>query len=431
MFTRFLTRLNSSVMLLTSTIFVITLCISWKHLPITIDNYVPNQDRKYYEKIALGKYSEVIKPFSKRVLHPIVARSISSLSSLSLNQSFFIISIISLIIFISFILWIIKNESSFPLAMTIPLLVTPYMSLLFYDYYMHDLFFSTVLIAFFVFFIKKLWPLMFLSLYALFLIREATILLSLILIISCIIKKEPRILLGVIIATGLGLVSSSYFAGLGQENRHALGELIFMISKIIHNTFSNFFGINLWVNTYKDCHPILEINIVRHPDWLSFGKITNFGVCDFNLLQPLHTLIRYLSSFGLIPLLFFYIIKREGKKIIEHNDLWFISCLLFGLVSFVIGPCLGPGGYRLMGYGWPLFWIVCPILMSLFIQSEPATRNKIVIIHVVLTWILSIMEILLPKSELLYPLTFSFILILYVLAFSQLKKMSFILSNNE
>jgi len=44
--------------------------------------------------------------------------------------------------------------------------------------------------------------------------------------------------------------------------------------------------------------------------------------------------------------------------------IWVVIGLLYGLASFLIGPMLGASVNRLIGYGWPAFWLAVPFLAS-------------------------------------------------------------------
>lgn len=408
---------RNSLLFTISVLFFLTLFASWKSLPINIPGYQVTMDRVYYLKIAEGNEKEVIKPFIKRFLHPKTAAFLSKKFSIDIGTSFFIISLVSLASFLFFITTILKNNTSIPIIFSVVLIFSPYLSLLFYDYYMHDLFYVMMTCLFFFFLSRNLtWPAL-ITLFPLFLIREATILLCLLFLVLCLIRKKYIHVLGMMAITFVAMKVSSHFAHLGGPNRHEMGELPFMISKVIYNFLANFLGINMWVTGYEHCVPSSKWAV---PSWFAAGHITEFGICNFQILQPIHTLYRYLTIFGLIPYLVIKIIIHHWKKIFQKGEFWLVLALGYGLLSFLIGPSLGPGGWRLMGQGWSAFWLAGPIIISRYLPLNPHIMTRLFVIHVLIVWIPWLVEIFNWKAQISYPIIITATAILYALALKTL-----------
>ena len=262
-------------------IFFLILLFSWQNLPFNIQDYQITKDRERYVEIAEGNLQNVEKPFSKRILHPKLTGWISQVSPLNLDHSFFFLSLLALFVFIFVVVSVLRSETLFPLALAIPIMVTPYLTQAFSDYYLHDLFFSMVLALFFLLFIRNHFWIGMLVLVPLFLTREATILLCLILLFFKIFQKKGRQVLGIFIVMALGVLLSHHFGSLGQPSRHGMGELTYMLSKVFFNFSENFLGLELWTNSFQSaCDPVFQW---RLPGWIKAGNIQQIGICELNL----------------------------------------------------------------------------------------------------------------------------------------------------
>lgn len=59
-----------------------------------------------------------------------------------------------------------------------------------------------------------------------------------------------------------------------------------------------------------------------------------------------------------------------------------------GALGYLLGTSLGDSVDRLIGYGWPLFWIVGPYVIANFIRNEDRKSLPwFYLILVALTWI--------------------------------------------
>lgn len=379
------------------------------------------RDGRIYFKIAEGKVENIAKPFTKRILHPKLASLLSRTTSLSLKNSFFLISLSSLaVLFIALIL-MFKKTTSFSPALALPLFVVPYLSHIFVDYYMHDLFFSMVLSLFFLALVYRQFWLAIILLIPLFLAREATMLLCLVLLGVMLSGRKFKSLIAVGVVTVIGLMLSSYYGNMGLINRHGLGELFYMVSKVIFNSSGNFFGITLWADTFSfQCDPSFVFSV---PEWLSLGSISQVGICSFNIWQPIITFNSWMTLFGLGPLVLFFLLWKKRKNLFKGNELWLNVCLIYGVIAFLIGPLLGPGGYRLMGYGWPAFWLAGPFLLRKYFVIDSKSALYLIVYHVLLSWVPYLIDRIHFGPRLDPGLIFAFAVILSILGYRLIKRL--------
>ena len=163
--------------------------IAWLDSPYGFD-----VDSQHYIDIAEGRIYNVNKPFSNRILHPIVAGTIAKVAHLSTELSFLTIGILSLVVLLLAVFLVTKVASSRP-TVVIAFLVTPFLVGLFQEYYLPDMFYAAILGLFFLCLGQhKLWWRLAL-LFLLYITRESTILLSLTVALISVYKRWWRMLL--------------------------------------------------------------------------------------------------------------------------------------------------------------------------------------------------------------------------------------------
>jgi len=413
----------ASIGFISFTLFLATFLVSWNKLP-HINPIYKMPDGKYYTHIAKGEISDVPQPFNKRILHPYFVKAFSALTSLELWKSFFFIALINLFFFCFLLTYFIK-QADLPAWTAIPLLLTPALSQMFYDYELHDLFYG-VEVAFFSFLlVKKKYSLALLLLIPLFLTREATLLLSLVLT-ACFFFHKRWTLAATTIFISLGsMLLSGYLSHHGLPNKHQLSNLFYIPAKMIFNFCGNFLGLNIWTNTLDYCSPSFTKTL---PAWLTFGKIQNIGFCGFDFSQPLHTLISLLTVFGIGPLFLLFFLRSHALR---KMPLGFFILFFYGFFSFILGPVLGPGGFRLMAYGWPLFWIALPFLLAPSLRFGKKEKISLLTIHCLVIWLPFLFHHIPLSTNMASFSVFLFVVGLYSASFSILIRFYRIQSDNQ
>lgn len=397
---------------------LLTTLYSWKTLTTPIP---PDQmwDRKYYLAMAEGDVSQVMSPLSKRVLHPAAAATIAKLTGRDVSTTFFYLTFFSLAVLTVAIARGLAQHTTHLRFALVPLLLTPYLVQIFSDYFMHDLFYAALLACFFLMlFSSRAWlavPMLGL----LFVTREATMLLSLILLVVYVMKRRYRYAAAVGVMTLVSMLISSHFGHQGLSNRHHLGELLYMVFKIAYNSARNLFGVNLWVDTFHPCTPVFHIAL---PSWIPAGAIQRIGFCAWNPWQPVETALSYLTIFGVGPLIGYVVLRRMGTEFFHRHCAALLACFLFGVFSYVLGPLLGPGGYRLMGYGWPAFWLAMPMIMTYYFRFTPRDLLFLLSIHMGLSWTTHWLTLIQWPFHLQYVLALALTLIGYRIAWTLLQR---------
>src|SRR5690606_25497915 len=107
-------------------------------------------------------------------------------------------------------------------------------------------------------------------------VRESTILFCLVLagvLWRAQFRRYTVLILAVIL---LSAGVSRAIAATGQPDTHRLGTVAYMIFKVPYNISKNFFGVELWTNTYAELpmwqgvEPEIKVTV---PTWLPLGGI--------------------------------------------------------------------------------------------------------------------------------------------------------------
>jgi hypothetical protein len=352
--------------------------------------YDYNVDSYFYLEMAKGHFNNVVKPFSNRILHPFISGFLTEVIGIKPSISFITIQIISLIVFLTSMFMIQKNRVQNPI-LVILVIFCPFLITMFQQYYISDLFYTALLLLFFYSLIHhKIW-LSFILVFLLQITRESTLLLILIISVVSIYHKNRKLLTGSIVCGIIGMVVVSVISGTGSDNIHHTSNFMYSFAKIIYNSLKNLFGIVLWTNTLAANNPGLFTHIpavlVGVPDWFPLGSIRSIGIYELNLQFPLTTLLNMLTVFGALPLMFFSVVFRYPKYLSKKSPVYIQVAVWYGLLSYLTGPLVGSSVDRLIGYGWPVFWIVTPMMIKTFFNPNLRFYIRLFAFHFLLYWL--------------------------------------------
>jgi hypothetical protein len=365
--------------LLTLLVSVAVLVVTWLGSP-----YEFHSDSEYYIAIAEGRVHDVIRPFSNRILHPIVVDTMGILH-LSTRRSFLVVGILSLAILVATVSYVARSALPYPAIAA--LLATPFLLSLFRDYYLPDIFHAALLGLFFLcLFQNKLWLALAL-LFLLYITRETTILLGAALVFVSLHRRQWRVALGSTIISALGLSAISYAASLGQPNVHAINGLVYVMAKVPYNFLKNVVGLVLWTNTLASSFSREPLFVLRVPAWLPSGAIDSVGFYGFAPSYPLATATLLLATFGVLPSLVLADLASIRRRLFDESSLCISVALLYGLLAFVIGTSIGDSVGRLIGYGWPCFWVAFPFILQQYHRTDRKVLLLILSCYILASWV--------------------------------------------
>ncbi len=339
---------------------VVPLCHWYRHQPVP---YLAAIDSERYLQLAQGRIAEVESPFSKRVLHPWLVSQLSAVTGMELPQSFLIVNVLAFALLAYCVAELLRHVGADP-RWALLLLLTPFAleGLLFG--YMSDLFHMALSALFFLLLLRGRIPWALLVLFLAFLARESTLLLCVMCGALAWWRRERKLMLGCIAVLLAGMFCSSLFGRMGQPNIHKLPDLFYLALKVPYNFLSNVCGLVIW----SDVRPDVGVPFAKWdlPAWLHIGSDRQVGLC-FRGRYPLNTLLVFVTLFG--SGLFFLV--RTLRALRAKRGTWrgmkppFAVELAFfyGTIAFLLGTSLGDWVERLIGYGWPVFWIALPYLI--------------------------------------------------------------------
>jgi hypothetical protein len=372
----FTMRLLNAPIFIVGIMLIFFLLLSWHNIPSW------NADNGYYIKVS--QWEPVRRPFSSRLLYPNMARLIMDITGLSIPQSFIVCNTFALLLFLFLSTHLIKTITSFaPLA--IPLLCNPLILCYFQTAYLPDLFFAGLVSLYFVLILHSYFKVSLLILLFLCATREAALILIISMMFVCIYQSKWKLVLSLAIVMVLGIAINSFSARFGLPTPANMNPLLFYFIRIPNNLFYNITGIPIWSNIYADfCHPVIIINI---PTWLPFGNLHSIGFCPINITTPFRNLSFYLTIFGVLPSLLFYILFKNYKKILESAPQYIMVALVYGIISFTSAILLSMEIMRYAGHAWPIFWIALIYLFPLYYQVDKFIIYRILIMNLIVSWV--------------------------------------------
>jgi hypothetical protein len=354
------------------------LCLFFKDMPFPFLAFI---DSESYRDMALGDFSHVINPFSKRVLYPFLANALTSGQYLDLPSALVFLNLVSLGVMaycVAACLELVIGNS----LIAIPLLLTPFPLESLELAYLPDLFHMALTALFFLCLLKERvgWGLV--VLWIAFTARESTVLLCVVCLVVGWWRRERTLALGSLAVIFLGTAATAPFVKLGQPNLHHLPDILYLPLKLAWNFLVNIFGVKIWSDVRAEVGtPIVTWQL---PVWLHIGTDRVVGLC-LNWKHPANTLITLATLFGVGPVLMARFLRNWRTAQALPTPLLIIGS--YGLIAFILGTSLGDWTERLIGYGWPLFWIILPYLWRQhFHQFASRDLGLLIICYFIVAW---------------------------------------------
>jgi hypothetical protein len=315
-------------------------------------------DSDSYLLMAQDGLRQILSPFSKRFLYPWLAGALSRMTHQPVADVFLALNLTALLTLAFCLAESLRVMIGQPF-LALLFLLTPFPLESFELAYMPDLFHMALVSLFFLLLLrqKARWAL--LVLFLAFLTRESTLLLCLFTAGLAWFRAQKRLSFGAGGVLCAGWAASSLFCRLGKPNLHRLPESLYLLGKVPYYLLLNFTGFRIWSNVRP---AVGRPFVIWHlPAWLCFGADHALGIAYPDWGYPLATWIVLLTVFGVGPLIVFYLWRRTGqpRKLPFAVEL----ALLYGVASYLAGPLLGAMVDRLVGYGWPAFWLAMPCLL--------------------------------------------------------------------
>lgn len=231
-------------------------------------------DASEYLAIARGE-TNVIQPFASRQLGPLVVRVLSHVSHVSIYSGFLVEGLVSLVA-LTAITGLLLIEAGVPAALLAAVGGLAFWSGLYNGLVLPDLWYAAWIAVFLLMLRQNRVLVAALLLFPLYVSRESTIL---VLIILLIVAWKELGIAGRMLALAASVCGSLLVRDLdvhAATNREHVGALFYLIGKVPWNFMKNVIGRPMW-------NPLNQNNCAS-PEWrftLRWGPIHNIGVCPY------------------------------------------------------------------------------------------------------------------------------------------------------
>ncbi|HEX3600833.1 MAG TPA: hypothetical protein VHU84_11865 [Lacipirellulaceae bacterium] len=349
-------------------------------------------DSKHYIAIAEGRIAEVHKPFTSRLLQPAIAGGISRATGLSLDTSFFLTNLVSLVVLTSIgLILVLSQVRSVWLAAAI--VVSPLIFGRFREIYLPDCMHAAIAAIFFLLLVRGARLFATPLLFFLQVIRESTALLTFVTCIVAVYHRKWKLAAGAALFTVLGMVVVGRYASQGQGNIHNMNTVVYLVTKVPFNFFTNVCGVCIWTDTHAKNDPEAYPNepVWKHdlPTWVPTGSTRQVGVYKLDPSVPLAHLRFMLTTLGVMPSVVLAVLLARRRQLLRDDAISEVGliALVYGTLAFLMSPILGTSVGRYLTYAWPLAWIAAPELVRRYFGVDERLITKLAWLQVTASWI--------------------------------------------
>lgn len=328
----------------------------WSGMP----RVVPNSAE--YIQVAQGRAAEVAKPFSGRVLAPWLAGSLMR-AGWSPEAAFSAV-VTGALGLLGVAVWVAVGRLAgsagdrtsscwrWPALLFCPLLVQDYANA-----YMPDLPHAALLACLFVALVRAeglVIPIVFVMQFC----RESSVLSAFVVAASLVWMRRWWFAAGVAAASVGGMAVVGAITPASSVNIHHMSTGTYMLLKSVYSFAANWLGVRFWRPTFAWGCPA--------PLWS--GSVPGLGtpvvVCDWHPEMIATTWGSFFGALGLSLGLFAAAWRAVWARRAERAWRMVLVIGVYGVLAGLIGTFTGTAVYRLVGYGWPLLWIVVPVLFG-------------------------------------------------------------------
>jgi hypothetical protein len=373
------------------------------------------EDTLDYRNLALGNWGQVNQPFSSRFLHPVFVHGLAKLLAVSVDSAFRAVALLAVPVMVLG-LTVLLRRLRVPILLLAPGVVTAPVVGAIRLAYMPDLFYTLLLIGFFLLLCFNRTALAAATLVLLYCARESTLVLGVTVVFVVTVsrgthrRREAGLFLA---ATVVGMLVNRHVSNhLSTGNVHHLGGLSYLLGKVPYNFTKNILGVQVWTNTLVRTQGNQPLVRWMLPMWLRVGEITDVGVSEISPLFPLRWLVSTVTAFGVLLTVLVHATGAAWRTAVAGTGGRFARCGqtlsalsarqpvavrvagLYGVISLVLVPVLGTATNRYVFYAWPAFWVLglglfvgryCPAATAGVRRAWPALA-ALLVLHVILCW---------------------------------------------
>jgi len=352
--------------------------------------YPPYNEGKYYFAIARLDFTNVYSYYGARVFHPLFVRGVATLAHMPLDSRVFLrVSIGSLMaLFLLLGTHYGVEYSSSPwtwlLLPATATLVDQYR-----NYYWHDLFYAALCALFFLV-LRVRWWLSLPVLFLLYLTRESTIVLIVVLAAVALLRRRWTLAASALLVGIAAMIAVSHLMAHTLPNREGVPILVLDVLKMPYNFALNFCGLEFWSNANAETfgRPRWVADV---PPWLHLGNIHQVGLIGFSWQRPVQLLVVICTAFGTLPALLARLMARgSGRDLFARFDC--AVAFFYGALMFLLAPLVGTTPSRYELYAWPIFWLFCVGVLDAAV-TDTRRRIELVLLCLTASWVPAIIHL--------------------------------------
>lgn len=333
-----------------------------------------SEDSGWYLTMATGTGDPVPVPFSHRILHTGLAGALHRHGGLSPDMAFLSVALAALVCGLGCIAWLAGSSGPTPAAVAV-LTVSWLAAATLRDATLPDALNLALIGVTLVAAARNRWlvlPWLLLAVAN----RETSAVLALAFAATAW-REGDRRFAGAALLVAVASPALVHAAA-GTPNVHGLGGLSYLVLKFPFNLARNLLGVELWVNTLDYCTPRA---VVELPVFLRAGAVQAVGICGWNAVRPLTLLAAWLGLFGVMPG-WPWGSRRRIAAAWPGAPLWVRAGFAYGIVLAAAAPAAGTSLMRLVGYGWPAFWLT-GLLLSTPLPVRRVGRLRLAVLQAV------------------------------------------------
>jgi hypothetical protein len=354
-------------------------------------SYPFDVDSEHYIAIAEGRIAEVHKPFSTRLLHPLVVRVLAQVTGVSVDAAFFTTNVASLAVLVSVGLILVLGQIR-SVGLAAAIILCPMVLIRFREIYMPDCMHAAIAAVFFLLLRRGAWWYAMPLLFFMQLTRESTVLLTFFVAIVVMYHRKWKLAGAAVLCTLLAIGVVGRYAGEGQGNVHGASNLVYFVGKVPLNLLPNVFGVRIWTNTHAKVSPKAFPNeplvTFELPAWLPSGSMNQIGIYSFEPAIPLATARMLLTFLGIMPSLVLVVLGWRRWQLVRDDGLSPVGqlSLSYGLAAYLLSPALGTAVGRYIFYGWPMTWIAAPELLVRYFNTNKKLIGQLTWLQAIACW---------------------------------------------
>ena len=356
-------------------------------LAVTVGLFIYDQpwdvDNGAYVNLALGRVSEVYRPYANRMLHPLMVRGVAAVLGLQPVAGCSVWWIVQIAFLAAFLVGAVALVTRFlyrpgsPPALAARafayaglLLVSPLWCVWGGNPYIQDVAVAAFGVFFFHALISGRMVLALACLALMVLTRESSVVVAAARGLSAACGRRWRLAAGTVLVTAGAMVLSAWLGRESPGSLSGMGTFSYMITKTVAAGCNNLLGIHLWTDVHAVkmpwYYPAAPAWAMDMPACLHLGDVRRIGIYSFNPMQVVNTFA--LLMLPLLPSAIVLFLSRRMASLRlllspRSLPLAIQVAALSGLLFWLSQPFAGYSPWRYLGYVWPFAWIVVPWLI--------------------------------------------------------------------